>query len=218
MLNDILSHFNDTTSNTQENLQRVSRAIVDDIEIDKKEDVLFHDRLHDNFGMSDRDIEMFHGPDFNWELDLGEFKKPEFPNNQEKDDVIIEKLEHFFEKLKKRDFPILSNSVIEMWEKDMHDINEVLNGNTQDVNLDAVEKRVVENILLHAPKVETYNPEKHSSIIDYYEMRIEEAKLATHKAALMELYDNWKSNKNIDEYVVLSSIMDIAEKKQIHLL
>jgi len=152
------------------------------------------------------------------------FKEQENKEKTEEDNdekEVEQQLERFFQKLTEHKFPVLDMKVIKVWEDDMQSIQKMLDDEQKDLDLESISKRVMSSLLQHAPNLEKYDTHKHSSIIDYYEMRIEEAKLAFHRQELLDLYNGWKTGdkqKGVSPYTVLSNLEHIAEENNMFLL
>mmetsp|Transcript_23679 Transcript_23679/g.37801 ORF Transcript_23679/g.37801 Transcript_23679/m.37801 type:complete len:415 (+) Transcript_23679:381-1625(+) len=210
----ILVHFQGVAHNARASMKRVAHAIVSDVEQEKKESDRYHNKMKSDFGVdvdeeNEKEVEDAYG--------ILKEEKGE-PSHKEDDAEIARELEAFFKKLKAHAFPVVSKDVIEGWEKHMHEITQILDDNNSDIDLDRIGKQVKENIFKSAPSADPYDPAKHSSIIDYYEMRIEEAKLAFHRQELLDLYDGWKSDGKISAFTVLSGLEHIAEQNSMYLL
>lgn len=47
-------------------------------------------------------------------------------------------------------------------------------------------------LLQHAPRVPKFDPKEGKSIVDYVSEKVNEAKIASHKDQLLDLYNDWK--------------------------
>lgn len=215
-----LVHFQGVSEKARTSMKRVAHAIVSDVELEQKEEDRFRSKMAHNFGVdvdaidAEQAIKEAHDYDHYGVLDQQDLDDQE----EDDDEEIAEELENFFAKLNKHDFPLMSQEVLDSWEVDMRGITDTLEDAEKEVDLEQIVKRVNANIAMHAPGVAAYDPDKHSSIVDYFEMRIEEAKLAFHKQSLLDLYAGWKDDGKISTYTVLAGLEQIAETNDMYLL
>jgi hypothetical protein len=228
----VLQHFHGVAVSARNSLRRVAHAIVSDVELDKRENDRFHEKMSSLGVKVDdaKDRATINKRPENDEYGLfpegGDARKPvpgqpaqeqdEAPEDAEKE--VAAQLERFFAKLEKHKFPLLSADVLGEWEKDMTELQRTLDDESKEIDLEQITKRVNAKMALQAPGVPAFDPAKHSSVIDYYEMRIEEGKLAVHRQSLMDLYNGWKQDGKLSPYTVLSGLEHLAEQNSMYLL
>mmetsp|Transcript_2447 Transcript_2447/g.5606 ORF Transcript_2447/g.5606 Transcript_2447/m.5606 type:complete len:421 (-) Transcript_2447:200-1462(-) len=216
----VLHHFKGVAENARRNLKRVAHAIVSDVELDKKEEDRFREKMQKKFGVDvshddpKKADQQAHSYDQYGVLDESDQNE----DIDEDDEEIQDSLEYFFKKLKAHDYPLLNADVIEEWENDMQTISATLADEEKEVDLNSIRDRVTAKIAMHAPNVEKFDPSKHNSIVDYYEMQIELAKISFHKQTLMDLYSGWKDDGGLSVYTILSGLEHIAEENNMYLL
>mmetsp|Transcript_20311 Transcript_20311/g.36139 ORF Transcript_20311/g.36139 Transcript_20311/m.36139 type:complete len:434 (-) Transcript_20311:54-1355(-) len=219
-MHNVLQHFHNVAANARESLKRVAHAIVSDAELEKRESDRFKTKMHNDFGVDisdDEDAEIVHHKKGDID-DYGFFQDDEDEEDEDDEEEITAEIERFFTKLKAHEFPLLDAKVIEDWEEDMAKVQRILDNEEQETDLESIRIRVNQKIGMAAPSVPKFDPAKHHSIIDYYEMRIEEAKLAFHRQALLDLYNGWKEDNKLSPFTVLSGLEHIAEENNMYLL
>jgi len=216
-----LAHFKTVANHAKTSLKKVANAIQSDVELDSKEAQRYKEKMMNDFGVNveDEDAKRSREQAKNYDH-YGVFEEDghDLEEEDEDDEEIGQELERFFKKLNAHDFPVLSKDIIDAWEKDMQEISRTLADDDKETDLKAITDRVNQKIGMHAPQVEKFDPSKHSSVIDYFEMRIEEAKLSYHKQSLMDLYAGWKDDGKLSVYTVLSGLEHLAEENNMYLL
>ncbi|GBG25353.1 Hypothetical Protein FCC1311_015712 [Hondaea fermentalgiana] len=213
-----LHHFKGVAESARHSLKRVAHAIVSDVELDKKEEDRYREKMKRKFGVKVDDVDPNVADDEAHKYDQYGVLDESDEGDDEDEEEIRESVEFFFSKLKAHDYPLLKAEVIEEWENDMADISSTLADEEKEVDLNTIRDRVNAKVAMHAPKADKFDPSRHNSIVDYYEMQIELAKISFHKQSLMDLYDGWKSDGKLNVYTILSGLEHIAEENNMYLL
>jgi len=213
----IIVHFQTVSRKAKQDLKKVAHAIVSDVELDKKEDDRFKTKMMHDFKIDTQSKNQPSNRNVEDSDQYGLFNDETDAEVEDDDNEIAAELENFFKKLTDHDYPLLTGEVIETWEKDMAEIQKMMDDNSKDTDMDKIKSRVHQNIGLHAPAVAKFNDES-GSIIDYYEMQIEQAKLAFHKQELLDLYNGWKTDGQLSPLTVLAGLEKVAEENSMYLL
>jgi hypothetical protein len=134
--------------------------------------------------------------------------------------LMTAELENFFRIFHNHNIPEISQHTIDEWQNFVVDTHNALDKDDKEVDMEGV-RRKVDELLLSAGVSDrrAYNPDKHSSPLDYFEMVLEEAKISPYKQELEDLFTGWKTDPHkMSAYTVLAGVERIAHEKGLYLM
>jgi len=147
-----------------------------------------------------------------------ELKKRREEEEQAEQKEVESQLDVFFKKIQTLTFPTIPVDKIPLIEKAFDEFIAVLEDDTKDTDLEMANQKMEKAIQEVAPGVlaEKFDNDKHDSLIDFYESFIEQAKLASHKQTLIDLYNGWKApGSSITPLTVLAEIENVVAQEDL---
>lgn len=135
-------------------------------------------------------------------------------------ELISGELENFFRILNTHKIPKVSQETVNQWQAFIIETHDALDNDEKEVDMNGIIKKIDEFLLSNGVSdIRKYNPDKHNSPLDYFEMVLEEAKIYPFQQQLNDLYNGWKEDPHhINAYTVLAGVERIAHDNGLYLM
>jgi len=213
----LVKQFRGKSARAKKRLKDIALQVIEDVDEEEKEKQRFRDRIHD-LGASE---------DFEYQDEIADEELDQFGIKHDKnqkgeaideDEKVVEAdLERFYQKLLDTKFANVMPEIVNEWEKHLSKVIDTLENDSQETDLKALEKYVQEQLLAYVPDARPFDPKKDRSILDFFEARIYEAKLAPHRQNLLDMHTGWKSG-SLSPYQVLANIEKVANDENLYLI
>ena len=225
-LGKMLKRFQKRADEAEKEMAKISKRIEEQIQEDAEEDQKFEEKLEE-LGVTEEYAENVEDQyeDKQHEGQTEEQRKAEEAAEHEDEAEIESQVKDFFDRLAALDAPIIPPDTIKQWEQALDTIVDTLGDSTKEVDLDMAGQKMRNLVTpaLGGHPIGVFDPSKHDSQVEFYQVLLEKLKVMPHKQALVDLYNGYKAGKagngatgqKISAFTLMANVQKLVQENNL---